>query len=130
MQEPAFPSQNQINVGIIGLQTQIVGQPICIAVAQTNGNTHYAGMLGAAFALLVVQAGLILAGRSWLAAILVVLIPFVMTVIVVVLTIRNFRRLNRQLYFAEGFCCNCGYDLCESPERCPECGTPADQNEA
>ena len=87
-------------------------------------------MLGSAFALLLVQAGLMLAGRSLLAAILVVLIPIVMTIVVVTLTIRNFRRLNRQLHFAEGFCSNCGYDLRESGERCPECGTPADQNEA
>ena len=85
-------------------------------------------MLVSAFALLLVQAGLMLAGRSVLAAILVVLIPIVMTVVVVTLTIRNFRRLNRQLYFAEGFCCNCGYDRRDTVERCPECGTPADQN--
>jgi hypothetical protein len=86
-------------------------------------------MLVSAFTLLLVQAGLMLAGKSALAAGLVVLVPVVMTVVVIVLTIRNFRRLNRQLHFAEGFCCNCGYDLRESVERCPECGTPADQNE-
>ena len=98
-------------------------------MAETNGKARAAGVLGSAFALILVQVGFVMAGRSLLAGILVVLTVLVTIVTVITLTVRNFRRLNRQLHFAEGFCCNCGYDLRESAERCPECGTPADQNE-
>lgn len=34
------------------------------------------------------------------------------------------RRLKREKRFDAGECVACGYDLRESPERCPECGRP------
>jgi hypothetical protein len=35
-------------------------------------------------------------------------------------TVKEFQRIRRKV---RGLCATCGYDLCESPRRCPECGS-------
>src|SRR5947208_1485774 len=32
------------------------------------------------------------------------------------------RAATRRFRLENGLCLNCGYDLCKTPERCPECG--------
>jgi len=36
----------------------------------------------------------------------------------------RWRRLRRRERIEQGLCPACGYDLCESRTRCPECGRP------
>ena len=54
---------------------------------------------------------------------------FVLDVFYVVMFIVIFRKLRRRqvrkIRIAQGQCPVCGYDLRESPDRCPECGEPA-----
>lgn len=45
------------------------------------------------------------------------------TVVIVTRLLKHFRRL-------ENRCANCGYDLRESPDRCPECGQPVEDGAA
>jgi hypothetical protein len=42
-------------------------------------------------------------------------------VLVAIHVVRWRRQRDRRL--KSGFCCRCGYDLCTTPDRCPECGT-------
>jgi hypothetical protein len=54
-------------------------------------------------------------GPIWFLVLLAAILPAVWLVLAV-------RRRSRG---TPGFCRKCGYDLRASPERCPECGTPA-----
>ena len=38
-------------------------------------------------------------------------------------TFGNLRLQRDRARRANGFCVRCGYDLCKTPDRCPECGT-------
>jgi len=55
------------------------------------------------------------------------IVPYGLLVIVLaILPLRTFRRaLVRRRHLRRGHCLECGYDLRQSPERCPECGARA-----
>jgi hypothetical protein len=57
----------------------------------------------------------VLFGPIWPIAILAAILP--------ALWLARARRSRKRV--VAGLCSNCGYDLRASPERCPECGTPA-----
>jgi hypothetical protein len=48
-----------------------------------------------------------------------------MFALMIPIVVMAFRRNRRERWLKTGCCGTCGYDLRESPDRCPECGTPA-----
>ncbi len=57
----------------------------------------------------------------------VITLPVVLLIRLIAMAIRRGEREGRAL---RGECAHCGYDLCESPLKCPECGTVPDPTES
>jgi hypothetical protein len=51
------------------------------------------------------------------------LIVAVLAIATLLAVLSSIRARRRNLFWTQGHCQTCGYDLRESPERCPECGT-------
>lgn len=50
---------------------------------------------------------------------------YVSTIVVGIASVGAFRRARRLSRQLNGNCAQCGYDLCATPDRCPECGRVA-----
>ena len=69
-------------------------------------------------------------GPFWVISIPYWMIVIVLVIPLTVIGVRRKRSRRRAERVSLGLCPACGYDLRASPERCPECGTPADNNHA
>jgi hypothetical protein len=87
--------------------------PMLLANSDTTSESHFLG-----FGL---TKGNFVANVAFQVVSIPIWFPLLLTAILAIVVIRARRRLNYRAKF--GHCLSCGYDLRQSKEKCPECGT-------
>jgi hypothetical protein len=109
---------------------------ILASVAHGDGRFYVAGALGVGLGLGMMTSAVVLTGRQaafvtatpWRSSILIVGGQVVASFAGLIASVPVIRRRERAANVKANLCPVCGYDLRESPDRCPECGTIRDSS--